>query len=234
METYTEMADQLERQAEEIVPVDARPYTSCYEALHENQDLLERARSMQAMARGIREKFAHIVSSGFGIPSECPNMRKAIVTIRKGKVSFSSEQLLRSIKLLLDDVPYIAFKSPKGLLPYVTVLFWVKEENDENCDVMKQVETMRREVAVDGLQIKFDVDAVLAPTRYVLYLYEKSSGFEFSKAGLSEKEEKQFNAILNLILDPRRRKIQQIPVKRPCRLDESTPITKKKRDDGCA
>ena len=52
------MADQLERQAEEIVPVDARPYTSCYEALHENQDLLERARSMQAMARGIREKFA--------------------------------------------------------------------------------------------------------------------------------------------------------------------------------
>ena len=228
------MADQFEKQAEEIVPVDAQPYTSCYEALHENQNLLERARSMQAMARGIREKFAHIVSSGFGIPSECPNMRKAIVTIRKGKVSFSSEQLLRSIKLLLDDVPYIAFKSPKGLLPYVTALFWVKEENDENCDVMKQVETMRREVAVDGLQIKFDVDAVLAPTRYVLYLYEKSSGFEFSKAGLSEKEEKQFNAILNLILDPRRRKIQQIPVKRPCRLDESTPITKRKRDDGCA
>ena len=73
---------------------------------------------------------------------------------------------------------------------------------------MKQVETMRREVAVDGLQIKFDIDAVLAPTRYVLYLYEKSSGFEFSKAGLSEKEEKQFNAILNLILDLRRRKIQ--------------------------
>ena len=234
METYTEMADQLERQAEEIVPVDTQPYTSCYEALHENQDLLERARSMQAMARGIREKFAHIVSSGFGIPSECPNMRKAIVTIRKGKVSFSSEQLLRSIKLLLEDVPYIAFKSPKGLLPYVTVLFWVKEENDENCGVMKQVETMRREVAVDGLQMKFDVDAVLAPTRYVLYLYEKSSGFEFSKAGLSEKEEKQFNAILNLILDPRRRKIQQIPVKRPCHLNESTPITKRKRDDGCA
>ena len=228
------MVDQLARQAEEIVPVDAQPYTSCYEALHENQDLLERARSMQAMARGMREKFAHIVSSGFGIPSECPNMRKAIVTIRKGKVSFSSEQLLRSIKLLLDDVPYIAFKSPKGLLPYVTVLFWVKEENDENCDVMKQVETTRREVAVDGLQIKFDVDAVLAPTRYVLYLHEKSSGLEFSKAGLSEKEEKQFNAILNLILDPRRRKIQQIPVKRPCRLNEPTPITKRKRDDGCA
>ena len=112
-------------------------------------------------------------------------------------------------------MPYIAFKSPKGLLPYVTVLFWVKEENDENCDVMKQVETMRREVAVDGLQIKFDVDAVLAPTRYVLYLYEKSSGLEFSKAGLSEREEKQFNAILNLILDPRRRKIQQIPVRDP-------------------
>ena len=187
---------------------------------------------MQAMARGIRAKFAHIVSSGFCIPSECPNMRKTIVTICKGKVSFSSEQLLRSIKLLLEDVPYIAFKSPKGLLPYVTVLFWVKEENNENCDVMKQVETMRREVAVDGLQIKFDVDAVLAPTRYVLYLYEKSSGFEFSKAGLSEK--KQFNAILNLILDPRRRKIQQIPVKRPCRLDKSTPITKRKRDDRCA
>ena len=187
-----------------------------------------------SMARGIREKFAHIVSSGFGIPSDSPNMRKAIVTIRKGKVSFSSEQLLRSIKLLLDDVPYIAFKYPKGLLPYVTVLFWIKEENDENCDVMKQVETMRRKVAVDGLQIKFDVDAVLAPTQYVLYVYRKSSGFEFSKAGLSEKEEKQFNAILNLILDPRRRKIQQIPVKRPCRLDESTPITKRKRDDGCS
>ena len=188
---------------------------------------------MQMMARAIREKFADIVSSRFCIPSECPNMRKAIVTIRKGKVSFFSEQLLRSIKLLLEDVSYIAFKSPKCLLPYVTVLFWVKEENDENCDVMKQVETMRREVAVDGLQIKFDVDPVLAPTRYVLYLFEKSSGFQFSKAGISEKE-KQFNAILNLILDPQRRKIQQIPGKRPCRSDQSTSITKKKRDDGCA
>ena len=108
METYTEIADQLKREAEEIVPVDARPYTSCYKALHEKQDLMERARFMQAMARGIRENFAHIVSSGFCIPSECPNMRKAIVIIRKGKVSFSSEQLLRSMKLLLDDVPYIA------------------------------------------------------------------------------------------------------------------------------
>ena len=45
MKMYIEMADQLERQAEEIVPVDARQYTSCYEALHENQDLLEGARS---------------------------------------------------------------------------------------------------------------------------------------------------------------------------------------------
>ena len=202
METYTEMADQLEREAEEIVPVDSQPYTLCYETLHEKQDLMERARSMQMMARAIREKFADIVSSGFCIPSECPNMRKAIVAIREGKVSFSSEQLLWSIKLLLEDVPYIAFKSSKGLLPYVTVLFWVKEENDKNCDVMKQVGTMRREVAVDGLQIKFDVDPVLARTRYVLYLFEKSSGFQFSKAGISEKEEKQFNAILNLILDP--------------------------------
>ena len=228
------MADQLEREAEEIVLVDSPPYTSCYETLHEKQDIMERARSMQMMARAIREKFADIVSSGFCIPCECPNMRKAIVTIRKGKVSFSSEQLLRSVELLLEDVPYIAFKSPKGLLPYVTVLFWVKEENDENCDVMKQVETMRREVAVDGLQIKFDVDPVLAPTRYVLYLFEKSSGFQFSKVSISEKEEKQFNAILNLILDPQRRKIQQIPVKRPCRSDQSTPITKRKRDDGCA
>ena len=201
MEKYTKMADQLERQAEEIVPVDARPYTSCYKALHENQDLLERTRSMQAMARSMRENFAHIVSFAFCIPSECPNMRKVIAAIRKVKVSFSSEQLLRSIKLLLEDVPYITFKSPKDLLPYLTVLFWVKEENDKNGDVMKQVETMRREVAVDGL---------------------------------SEKEEKQFNAILNLILDPRRRKIQQIPVKKPCRLDESIPITKRKRDDECA
>ena len=123
---------------------------------------MERARSIQMMAWAIREKFADIISSGFCIPTECPNMRKAIVAIRKGKVSFSSEQLPRSIKLLLEDVPYIAFKSPKGLLPYVTVLFSVREENDENCDAMKQVETIRREVAVDGFQIKFDVDPVLA------------------------------------------------------------------------
>ena len=67
METYTEMADQLEREAEEIVPVDSQPYTSCYETLHEMQDLMERARSMPMMARAIREKFADIVSSGFCI-----------------------------------------------------------------------------------------------------------------------------------------------------------------------
>ena len=72
--------------------------------------------------------------------------------------------------MLLEGVPYIAFKSPKGFLPCVSHLFWVKEENDENCSIMKQVEVIKREVAVDWQQIMFDVDAVLAPTRYGPYL----------------------------------------------------------------
>ena len=58
METYTNQADELHRQANEIKhPVDYLPYTRCYETMMEQQQLLAQAREMESAARYIRTQF---------------------------------------------------------------------------------------------------------------------------------------------------------------------------------
>ena len=58
MESYTERSDNLEKEAENIDHTEeARPYSSCYESLIEEERLKWEARELQETARTIRENF---------------------------------------------------------------------------------------------------------------------------------------------------------------------------------
>ena len=64
METYTNQADELHRQANEIKhPVDYSPYTSCYKTMMEQQQLLSQSREIESAARDIRTQFNEIAAS---------------------------------------------------------------------------------------------------------------------------------------------------------------------------
>ena len=112
METYTNQADELHRQANEIKhPVDYSPYTSCYETMMEQQQqLLSQAREMESAARDIRTQFKEITSSGLTIPFSTL-LRKAIISMKNGKIMFCIDQLSQVVNLLMGNLQHILFRS---------------------------------------------------------------------------------------------------------------------------
>ena len=94
MESYTNQEDELHCQANEIKhPVDYPPYTSCYEIMME---LLSQAREMESAVRDIRTQVKEIAASGMTIPSST-FLRKAIISVKNGKVMFCIDQLSKSL-----------------------------------------------------------------------------------------------------------------------------------------
>jgi len=74
------------------------------ETLLEEQCLTEQAKVLQQKARSIREKFGVIVAEGFAIPNSSL-LRKAVISIRKGKLAFSWDQLPQSCRVLFEETP---------------------------------------------------------------------------------------------------------------------------------
>ena len=232
MESYTERSDKLEKDAENMChPTETVPYNSCYESLMEEERLRCEARELQDTARSIREKFKEIVEEGLPVPNGTL-LRKAIISARKEKISFSIEQLLKACEVLFEDTPYIVFKSPKESRLYVIVLFWACDFQEENCSVLKHLDAVRKDVAVNGVEIKIDIDAVFAPPRYVLYLMDNCSGSAVRNRHLKlgNEEDKQLAAIRSILCNPCRRRITptRVPLKRPCIL-QATIEEKKER-----
>ena len=90
-------ADDLHRQANEVeCLVHIPPYTSCYEALWANYELVQQAREMESAARDIRKQFQEIAASGLSIPS-LTLLRKAVLSVKRGKVMFSIDQLTKKV-----------------------------------------------------------------------------------------------------------------------------------------
>ena len=107
MESYTNQADELHRQANETKhPVDYPPYTSCYEIMMEQQQLLLQAREMESAARDIQTQFKEITASGLKIPSSTL-LKKAIISVKNGKIMFCIDQLSKVVNLLMGNLPHI-------------------------------------------------------------------------------------------------------------------------------
>ena len=151
METYTSQADDLYQEANEIEYPDYIPlYTSCYESLLEVEEIITRARKMESAARDIRKKFQEIATSGLPIPSSSL-LIKAIISVKRGKVMFSMDQLVQVVDVIMGNLPYILFR-PKS--EYVVLLFWSTNMDDAACEVQKNMEIIKREVAVDQFQLR--------------------------------------------------------------------------------
>ena len=68
---------------------------------------------MESAARDIRKKFQEVVASELPIPSSSL-LRKAIVSVKRGKVMFSMNQLVQVVDMMMGNLSYILFSpSPK-------------------------------------------------------------------------------------------------------------------------
>ena len=138
METYTSQADDLYQEANEIEYPDCiPPYTSCYESLLEFEEIITRAREMESAARDIRKKFQEIATSGLPIPSSSL-LRKAIISVKRGKVMFSMDQLVQVVDVIMGNLPYILFRPKSETKEYVVLLFWSTNMDDAACEVQKK------------------------------------------------------------------------------------------------
>ena len=91
---------------------------------------------------------------------------------------------------------------------------------------------VRKEVDVDGVEIKIDIDAVFAPSRYVLNLMDNCSGTAVHNRHLKlgNEDDKQLATIMSILCNPCRRRITptRVPLKHPCILQATIEEQKKK------
>ena len=77
---------------------------------------------MEGLARQIRQQFQAIADSEFLVPTSTL-LRKAVVSVRKGKFMFSTEQLSRVVQMVMETKPYLLFRPKSDTKDYVILVF---------------------------------------------------------------------------------------------------------------
>ena len=134
--SFTNQADELHRQANEIKHPSS--YKSCYETMMEKQQLLSKAREMESAARDIQTQMKEIAASGLTIPSSTL-LRKAIISVKNGKVMFCIEQLSKVVNLFMGNLPHILFRPKSDTKEYVILLFWSINMDNSECKIQKKI-----------------------------------------------------------------------------------------------
>jgi len=70
------------------------------------QEHFDQAKEREAAAKDIRKEFQVIAESDFPLPASTL-LRKAIISIKKGKLIFSTEKPGRVVSFLMQTMPYI-------------------------------------------------------------------------------------------------------------------------------
>jgi len=170
MQSYTSQTDQLYCEAALIKFSDFAPsYSNFCKRLGEQENIIHQAREMETATRDIRKLFQEIAESGFPVPNSTL-LHKAVVSVKKGKPMFSSEQLKHATKMVMGDLPYILFRPKLETKDYVILLFWSTSFDDTACEIQQKTEIIKQEVTVDSYQLRFKVENISSPRRCVLYL----------------------------------------------------------------
>ena len=167
MQSFTDKADELYCEAFNVKIENEIP--SCYEGLLEQQEFLRQARQMESAARDIRKEFQLIADSGFPLPTSTL-LRKAIISVKKGKLMFSTEQLGRVVTFLMQNMPYILFRPKSETKDYVILVFWATSVDESACEIQQRAEIVRQEVAVDNFQLRFKTEKIPTARRFISYM----------------------------------------------------------------
>ena len=165
-ETHTSIADEYEERAKNVDLTTTHPYSSCYDGLMEQTELLWRARKHQDQARKIRKIFLDIDKEGKSISADSEMLRKGVLTVSRGKALFSTDQLIQVCIHMFEDIPFVAFKGQQTPGPYVVIIFSADCQYDDGCEVKTRLEIFKKEVAVENFLIRFKVESIFSPEKY--------------------------------------------------------------------
>ena len=176
-ETHTSIADEFEERAENVDVTMTHPHSSCYDGLMEQTELLRHARKHQEEARKIQKIFLNIDKEGKSLPTDGEMLRKGVLTVSRGKTSFSTDQLIQVCMHMFEGLPFVAFKGPADARPYVVVVFSADCQYGDVCEVKTRLEIFKKEAAVENFLIRFKVEAIFSPENYFQHLQDRSSEF---------------------------------------------------------
>ena len=217
MQSYTYQADELYSQAGKVkILDDICPYSSCYESLLEQEQILDSAREMEANAREIRNQFQAIADFGFPIPTSTL-LRKAVVSVKKGKMMFSTEQLSRVVALIMQNMPYLLFRPKTQNKEYIVLIFWATSFDDSCYAIQQKAEVIKQEVSVDDYKLRFKVENITAPRRFMLYTINNYVSITIQnddECHLPPEDHNQLSEFVTLlqnqnIVEPKKRKLEE-------------------------
>ena len=169
-DTQISIADEFEERAED-------PYSSCYDEMLEQTELLARARKHQEEARKIRKIFKDIAKQGNSMPSNGEMLRKGVLTVAREKALFSTDQLVQVCEHMFDELSFVAFNGPADARPYVVNIFLPNCQYGDVCEVKTRLEIFKKEAVVDNFLIRFEVVSIFSPEKYFQHLQDRSSRF---------------------------------------------------------
>ena len=135
----------MKREQKNVDVTTTHPYSSCYDGLTEQTELLRRARKHQEEARKMQKIFLDIDKEGKSIPSDNEMLRKGVLTVSRGKALFSTDQLIQVCEHMFEDLPFVAFKGPADARPYVVVIFPANCQYGDVCKVKTRLEIFKKE-----------------------------------------------------------------------------------------
>jgi len=121
---------------------------------------------MEAAAKDIRKEFQLIAESGFPLPASTL-LKKAVISVKKGKLMFSTEPLGRVVSFLMQNMPYILFRPTSETKDYVILVFWETSTDESSCEIQRHVEIIKQEIAVDNFQLRFITEMIPAKRRFM-------------------------------------------------------------------
>ena len=154
-ETSTTISDDYEERAEAVYVTTKHPYSSCYDKMLEQTELLVCARVRQEEARKIRKNFKEIAKEFNGPDSGM--LRKGVLTESRGKAFFLADQLVLVCEHMFDKLLFVVFKGSAEAHPYVVIVFSSNCHYGDVCKVEIRVEIFKKEAAVNNFLFWFKV-----------------------------------------------------------------------------
>ena len=95
-------------------------------------------------------------------------LRKAVVSVKRGKLSFFHVQLKQIVFMLMGELPCFLFRPKSETKNYTISLFWSASVEKSGCEIAKKTDVVQEKVAAE-YQFRFKVENVAAPKRQILY-----------------------------------------------------------------
>ena len=99
-------------------------------------------------------------------------LRKDVQTVSRGKALFSTSQLVLVYEHMFEKLPFVVFKGQAVAHSFVVIIFSPNCQYGDVCEVKTRVKIFKKEAGIDNFLIRFKVECVFTPEKYIQHLLD--------------------------------------------------------------